>query len=378
MKSTLLYYITAVLFTIVFSQPVTAQISVDKSAKNIGSVQLYTESTTEFTLKNSSSEDITINKITTSSTVMTAKASSDVIPAGGSIRVSITNQADLCGRFTRVAYVYTSASDKPIALTVKGKTLIDINAAPKHTAGIADPTAFGVDFGDILLNTDNIEFDRVNNGDVVQQIMYVTNNSEERCEPNLLLLPPYLSVKTTPAVLNPGRTGKMVVTLDSRKMENRLGLSQNNVYISTKPGEKVSKERAIPVSVVLIDTSTVVHSDKAPILALNTTELDLPTSNKAKIKGTISITNNGQSILELKSIQTLHPAINVSIPKTQIAPGETIKMSVTVIKKFLEASNASHRILLISNDYSNPIVYIMVKTNETEASIKQAKADISE
>lgn len=340
-----------------------AQISVDKSTKDLGALQLYTQSTTQFTLKNTTNQDIAITRTVASTSVLSIACSSQTIPAGGSVTVTLTNDIDLGGRFTRTAYIYTNASDKPVKLSIRGKALVDINAASRHGHGLADQNAFGVEFGNLLLNTDNIEFDRVNDGDVVEQTLFVTNNSDEKCEPNLLLLPPYLSVRAVPAVLPPGRKGKLIVTLDTYKLNHRLGLTQNNVFVSSKPGEKVSKEMAIPVSVVLFDTTTVLRTDDAPVISLSTTELTMPASNKPKVKNFIEITNNGKSMLSLKSVQTMHPAINVSLPKTQIAPGETIKMSVTVIKKYLDISNASHRILLISNDYTSPIVYILVNNS---------------
>ena len=180
-----------------------------------------------------------------------------------------------------------------------------------------------------------------------------------------MMLPKYLSVKAVPKKLKPGRSGYLVVTLDSRMLDHRMGLTQNMVYASSFRGEKVSKSNAIPVSVVLFDTTSVVNSANAPSIQLSTNQLILPAIKKKKTKGELTISNTGKSNLKIRSIQTFHPAVNVELPKTDLSPGETITLKVAVVKKYLDVSSASHRILMITNDYKKPVVLITVK-NESK------------
>lgn len=346
---------------ICYSSTAGAQITVDKKSQNLGVMRLYQENTASFVLKNTTSRPIEISRIECSSSVMSAVCEPMIIPAKGTARLTVTDRADLVGRFTRAVYVYTSAAQKPLTLIIKGRVYLNPDLVYRNDGQQDSQEDFSVDYGDLSFSTDNIEFDYVNDGDVVSKTIFVTNKGSEPCEPNLLHLPAYLTVKATPQVLRPGRKGYLTITLDSRKLHHSLGLTQDVVYASSFEGENVSADKEIPVSIVLFDTTTVLRSNLAPAISLSTNELRLPRlENKAKVRGTVTITNTGRSALEIKSLQVFHPAVNVSLAKTSLAPGESVKMKVSLVKKYLDRSNARHRILMITNDYRHPVVLISI------------------
>lgn len=340
-----------------------AQLTADKKVQNLGTLQLYGEAVTSYIIKNTASSPVNVTKIVTSSSQIKATCSPMTIPAEGTATLSVSYATDLVGRFTHAIQIYAEGSDKPLVLQLKGKVFINVNKAYERQGVQGGGDAFGVDFGPLTLTTDNIEFDYVNDGDVVSRTIAVTNNGEENCQPNLLHLPSYLSVEASPRVLRPGRKGYLTITLDSRKLNHNLGLTQDLVYVSSFEGESVSKEREIPVSIVLFDTATVERSNRAPSLQLSTDELDLTHSKKSKVKGIVSISNTGRSDLQIRSLQVFHPAINVNLPKTTIAPGETVNMQVTLVKKYRDLSNARYRLLMITNDYRRPVVLVSIRQN---------------
>lgn len=337
-----------------------AQFKVDKKTQDLGNVHLYAETNASFSLKNTSGSALTITKVVTSNSLVNATSNVTNVEANGTAVITVSGQASLAGRFTHAIYVYTNKSAEPYVLQLKGRAML--NTEPqKHRSVKASPSSdAGIGYGELSFSTDNIEFDNVNDGDIVSKTIYVTNNSDKDCMPNLLLLPNYLTVNAVPPVLKPGRKGYIEVILDSRKLNHRMGLIQNTVYASSFLGEKIDKAKQIPVSVVLFDTTTVINSAEAPSFDISTTELVLPPVTKSKVKGYVTITNNGKTNLQIKNVQTFHPAVSVSLPKTTIEPGETTRLDVAVIKKYLDASTASHRILMITNDYKNPIVLVNV------------------
>lgn len=341
-----------------------AQFSVDKKTISIGDVELYSDIDASFRLKNKTNTNVSIKKIITSNSLVKATCSNMTLAANGQTTITVKGQTSTAGRFTYAVYVYTDHSDKPYELFVKGRSVLDLASRDKNSSKTPS-SAFGVKFDNLSFSTDNIEFDYVNDGDVISETIYVTNEGDTECEPNLMMLPKYLSVKAVPKKLKPGRSGYLVVTLDSRMLDHRMGLTQNMVYASSFRGEKVSKSNAIPVSVVLFDTTSVVSSANAPSIQLSTNQLILPAIKKKKTKGELTISNTGKSNLKIRSIQTFHPAVNVELPKTDLSPGETITLKVAVVKKYLDVSSASHRILMITNDYKKPVVLITVK-NESK------------
>ena len=337
-----------------------AQLTAEKKSQNLGTLQLYGETTTSFKIKNTSGKTVNVDRIVTSSSQIKASCSPMTIEAGGTATVSVSYVTDLVGRFTHAIYIYPEGGSQPLALQIKGKVYLDIKNAYENKGSKPTDDGFGVAFGPLTLKTDNIEFDYVNDGDVVSKTIAVTNTCEENCQPNLLLLPAYLSVEASPKVLRPGRKGYLTITLDSRKLNHNLGLTQDVVYVSSYEGESVSKDREIPVSIVLFDTATVERSNRAPSILLSSDVLEMPKTKKSKVKGTVSISNTGRSDLQIRSLQVFHPAINVNLPKTTIAPGETVNMQVTLVNKYRDLSNARYRLLMITNDYRRPVVLVSI------------------
>lgn len=338
-----------------------AQLTTDKRVQNIGTYQLYSEANTTFRVKNTSSSAVNISKIVTSNTRVKATCSPMTVPAGGTAVVSVSYGTDLVGRFTQAVYLYTETSEKPLALQIKGKVFFNLKDAYERQDMQDEADDFGVTFGPLTLKTDNIEFDYVNDGDIVSKSIAVTNNGTDNCQPNLLHLPPYLSVEASPKVLRPGRRGFLTVTLDSRKLNHNLGLTQDIVYVSSYEGENVNKDNEIPVSIVLFDTATVERSNRAPAIQLSADELALSHLGRSKVKGTVTISNTGLSDLVIRSLQVFNPSVNVKLPKSVIAPGESVNMQITVVNKYRDLSNARSRVLMITNDYRRPVVLISVK-----------------
>ena len=165
-----------------------------------------------------------------------------------------------------------------------------------------------------------------------------------------------------PEELGPGKGGKIVVTLDSRKLRE-MGLTQTSVYLSRYPGDKVCKDTEIEVSAVLLpsfENLTEAQLAAAPAIELSTEKLVLENpGKKKKTKGSITITNTGKSTLNIKSLQVFNSALNVDV-KRKIAPGESTKLNIAVIMRYLKRSKRALRVLMITNDPKRPKIDIDV------------------
>ena len=114
-------------------QCVLAQLTAEKRTQNLGTLQLYSEATTSFKIKNTSGKAVNVDRIVTSSSQMKASCSPMTIGAGGTANVSVSYNTDLVGRFTNGIYVYVEGSDKPLALQIKGKVYIDLRKAYENS-----------------------------------------------------------------------------------------------------------------------------------------------------------------------------------------------------------------------------------------------------
>ena len=102
---------------------------------------------------------------------------------------------------------------------------------------------------------------------------------------------------------------------------------------------------------------------QAPKVKLSTTTLDLGNfGTKKKVKGEILITNEGKSVLEIRSMQMFTMGLQVSLKKSKIQPGETVKLKVTAVASELKKSRSKNpRVLMITNDPDNAKVVVKVK-----------------
>ena len=221
--------------------------------------------------------------------------------------------------------------------------------------------------GDIYYDRSEVAFDDVHSGDTAQQVITLLNGGSKAYEPELMHLPAYLTMKAVPERIRGGRTGKVILTLDTRKLLG-MGLTQTSVYLSRYPGDRVSQDNEIPVSVLLLppaDSLTADQLAQAPVAAFDQTFLDLGHfEGKKRLKGEFTLTNAGRSPLEVKSLQVYHPSLNVSLGESTLEPGESTRLRVTVVRKFLKRSKSRLRILLITTDPVNPKAILEVKTDK--------------
>lgn len=336
--------------------PLFAQFWVEQSSHDLGQIMWQGQTTYNFTLTNKGSKALAINQVLTSSSAAKATWSKEPVLPGAStnLKVSLTNE--LLGQFNKAIYVYTESTAQPLVLHLQGKVVREFEEAKK-------PENFSYHVGNIYLSTDNIEFDEVGRGESPQQIIDIFNAGKTVYTPELMHLPKYLSVATQPSKILPNRTGKLIVSLDSRQLD-AMGLTQTSVYLSRFPGDKVGNDNELSVSAVLIpafDSTSVIQSQLAPALKMETTTLELPPFGKrTKQSGKLILENTGKSSLVIRALQVFNPAISVDLNQ-KIAPGQKAKLKISVDSEFLKRSRSRLRVLMITNDPKNAKVIVNIK-----------------
>lgn len=333
-----------------------AEVLLSVSEVNMGQIEWHASLQMTFSLHNNSDTIATIDRVVTSTSRMQAETSETSIAAGGTVQLAITMNGDLLGHFRKAVHIYANGSPNPIELIVRGNVVSELTYEYQGE--------YTYQIGHVSLSTDNIEFDDATLGDRPQQVLHIRNNSSEPYTPQLMHLPDYLTAEAQPTQLQPGREGQIIVTLNTNAVEG-YGLKQTSAYLSRFGGDKVGKDNEIGVSVVVLppfDTTSVIQTALAPHAQLSATEMVLPKFNgKSKVKGTLTITNTGRSSLEITSLQVFHPAINVSIGKMKIAPGETQKIKLSLLADYMSLARSRLRVLMTTNDPQNPKVLLNIR-----------------
>ena len=328
------------------------------SAKNeiidCGNVLYESPVTVKFELTNKGNE-LNIDQVRVSCGCTTVDYPRQTIHRGDPFTVTATYDARQLGHFEKEVALFCNSSTKPFYLKMRG---VVVGEANDFTGN------FSYKVGGLMVDKNDVEFDDVNRGDYPVQLIHIRNNTPETVSPVIMHLPSYITATVSPTHIAPGKTGVASLKLDSRKLRD-LGLTQTSVFLGKKPGEKVSLDKEISVSAVLLpdfDNMSETQLANAPKINLSETTLDLGSfGDKSSKSGIIFIENTGRSELDIRSMQMFTSGMSVKLNKSKLKPGEQAKLKITVNKKLLRSARSKPRVLMITNDPTQPKVVVKVK-----------------
>lgn len=307
--------------------------------------------------KNTSAKSVEIKDVDTGCGCTTADFTKGKLMPNAVAKVSLTFDAKQLGHFDRVVRVFT-ADDRqgtPAEVIVRGVVVAKIvNYSGEYPCKM----------GNLLSDNDNIEFDDINQGQKLTKEIHIMNPASQNATPVILRLPPYLTAEVTPKVLGPKQKGTVKITLHSNKLRD-YGLNQTTVYLGKNSSDKVTPEKAITVSAVLLPPAVSkddVNRPYAPCLEMSRKYIDMtPLNSKSKYKDEITLSNVGHKTLEIQKLQLFTMGVQVQLDKQKIEPGETAKMTVTCKAKDLKKLRVKPRILMITNDPNHQKVVLEIK-----------------
>ena len=341
------------LFTFLPFSASAQKLNVIKGEVNCGPVGYESPVTAVFELQNKSRSKLRISDVKVSCGCTSIEFPRTDISGGAAFEIKMTYDARQLGHFDKQAAVYSNGSEKPVYLRMKGVVLAEMSEFTGN---------YTYSIGDLRIDQNELEFDDVNRGEKPMQEIHIYNAGSNVCQPNLMHLPPYLTATMAPEKLAPGRAGKMTVMLNSELLHD-YGLTQTSVYLAQNPGDKVNMGNDIGVSTVLLPSFaniTDVDKQRTPKLVMSAEQLDLQFNGKKKQKGEIILMNDGQTTLDISSLQMFTPGLQVTLPKRELKPGETTKLKITAIAKDLKRARTKPRVLMITNDPDKPKVVITV------------------
>jgi len=350
-KLSFLIFLTSVC-ALGWSQP---KMTFDEKERNLGTILLNNPATTEFKITNTGSSPLVISNVTTSCACTVADWTKIPIQPGETGTIRATFDAKALGRFHKTVGIYSNADTRPTYLAFKGRVSTEINATVSPTM------SFSYQIGKIGLDKNNIEFTEAHWGEILETEILLVNKSDKDYDPVLMHLPRYLNAEAYPGRIPKNGTGRIKLKLDTKQLKD-YGLSQTSVYLARFPGDKVGEDNEILVSCVLLpDFSQLTEQQlaNAPTIHLTQTEVDMGFfGTKDKLSHTITISNKGNTPLEIRQVQVFNSAVNVSLGKKVINPGGTTKLKVTLLRENLRKQKSSPRVLLITNDPKQPKVVV--------------------
>ncbi len=325
------------------------RLSITKPTIDMGRTGYEMPVTATFEMRNRGLRRLVIQDVVPDCSCTRVEYPKGEIGIGDKFTIKMTYDARMLGHYHKQAAVISNGSKTPVYITMTGVVLADL----MDYSG-----AYPYDFNNLLSDKNYLEIDNVKRGEQLQFEMAVMNNGTTIMQPNIQHLPPYLSAQAYPERLSPGHHGKIVFTLNSEKIHD-YGLTQTSVYLAQQLGEKVKDETEIAVSAVLLPPVTETAGAR-PQLVLSDTILDLRFGGKSKRSGDVTLTNTGQSRLDITSLQMFTRGLKVTLGKSRLQPGESTKLKITAVAGDLKKARSIPRVLMITNDPQQAKVVITV------------------
>lgn len=295
---------------------------------------------------NDSPEAVAIVSARASCGCTSPKYPREAIAPGDTARVVVTyDPSGRPGRFTKYVGVTLSDGTPMQKLYVKGTVV-------GSAASVAQ--RFPADCGSAV----QLARGAVMAGEIVKGQMRTTflegyNRSTDTIVPRVEGLPSYITVTPTPGQVPPGEQFTLIFYVHTGKTP-LYGLVTDTVTVAANADGTTCD---IPVvAIIKEDFSRLSDKElaKAPHAHLAATTADFGSLGAGTATRTLTLDNTGRSPLKVRRIYTADPGIDVTIDRTEIKPGRSATITVTVDPSKIPGELLNARISLITNDPDRP------------------------
>ncbi len=311
--------------------------------------------TCEFIFTNKGDAPLVISRVSASCGCTTPDWTKEPIAPGKTGFIKATYSAKgRPGQFVKQITVYSNAKDGNVTLTIKG------NVTPK-TASISE--SFPYSIGDLKLKNINLPFYDVSNKMTKTDKIGIYNSGKAPLSVHFSRVPSHLVVETSPAVLNAGAQGEIIITYKGNAIKD-WGARTDDVFLLLNNESRIANDRKISVSANIVeDFSTLTPEQRAQAAHIEVSSLNVdfgkivPGEKKNQV---ITIKNTGKSTLHIHKVACDASYLQVKIDRSSIAPGKSAKLDIALLSGKLR-SGLNERISVISNDpaHSNMVVRVL-------------------
>jgi hypothetical protein len=268
----------------------------------------------------------------------------------GFIKVSY-NPENRPGVFAKSITINANVPKNVRVLTISGEVI------PK---ALTIEQIFSVDFGKIRLIYNELPFLKIKENEIKTDTLYFYNPGTAPVSVHFKIIPPYVSIKTIPAIVQPKSKGYFLITFDATKRP-AYGYVNNRIYLSFNGEEKF--DNAIKVSAIIEeDFSKLSAADlaNAPQIEYDTRTFDFGEIPEGKtVENVFRITNKGKRDLIIRNV-TASCDCTAGIPASNtIQPGGNTEMKVT-FDSHGKVGMQNKIITIISNDPNHATTILRV------------------
>ena len=330
-----------------------ADINFEKMDYNFGKIKEEAgPANCNFKFTNSGKVPLIIQAVQASCGCTTPEWSKEPILPGktGFIKVSY-NPDRRPGVFTKSITVNANVQKSPYVLTITGEVI------PKT---LRNEDLYPVDFGSIRLSSGELSFVKIKDNEIKTDTLHFYNPTTSPVSVKFKIIPPFISIKTIPSVIQPKSKGFFLITFDANKKPS-YGYLMNRIYLSFNGEQKY--DNAFKVSAIIEeDFSKLSTSDlaNAPRIEYNSRTFDfgeIPEGKKTEY--TFKISNKGKKALILRSVTASCDCTTGQPTSNIIEPGSETEMKVSFESKG-KVGMQNKVITVISNDPAHATTILRV------------------
>jgi archaellum component FlaF (FlaF/FlaG flagellin family) len=256
------------------------------------------------------------------------------------------------GFFNKTLTVTTDAEHTQIILQIKGSVVSDVQKIASQFDGARGSwrvKSSSLNLGKIFIKNEYVvrEFQLMNGGK--KAVSYLGRYDG----------PTYIRVNVEPKVLQPGEIGIIRIGYNG-KLRNAYGFQSDNVVIHTDDESEPAK--SFDVLATLEDffpELTPQEAAKAAKLQLNQTALDFGRIKQNQTTAReVTVTNLGQSLLELRSIQGNCTCITTEVNKQSLKTGQSATIRISFNPQDRKGTQQKS-VMIYSNDPKDPVQRIV-------------------
>ena len=308
----------------------------------------------EFSFTHTQDSLFFIENVWTDCGCTTADYTKDILKVGetGTVQVSFDPSSGV-GFFSRMIVVKGNLAGSQDTLYVEG-TAIPYPENPEATYGVKK-----AELG-FRLSKVNMGKTFTNEPKLKEIEFYNFSNSTLKKSELSFQTPSYITISQVQDSIRPQERGLFLISYDG-KAKNDLGFFEDRAIISWAEKQKFEMDIMADVFEYFAPFSKE-DLNSVPQLFIENKEINLGTISPNAIQTrTVSLTNKGQQVLEIRKIQGNCECLKLEMVRTSINPGETLEMRITFNPK--ERFGIDQRnIHIFSNDPVNSVQLVVVKS----------------
>ena len=305
---------------------------------------------TVFEFKNEGMAPLVLSNVRASCGCTTPTWTKEPVEPGQTGSITVTyNPNGRPGRFQKTVTITSNASEPTKKVYIKGEVL------PKQAKPV---NKYTLAVGTLNMKTKTLDLGTVKKGENKSGELEYANLGKEAHKVELATnaADAYMINQVTLEEIKPNEIGKFVFAIDT-KSTKLYGPVEIKAYVVIDGKKEISETYELTVRANIVEdfsNLSVEEKQQAPIIETEP-EVQAGTVTAGKnLKCNLAVKNSGVNPLEIRRVYVIDKNIKVKAPKV-IKTGKKSNVTVEVNTKGLQAGAYTREVVIITNDYMNPI-----------------------